>query len=145
MNLSFQEKSAWGLLAGILLVSAYYFPMALKVVAETHHPVALLAVSIGGVIAIVVIETIYHIVIAVTGSTHTDERDVLIELKAERNGGFALGVALFLLVGHIVQQNIMLAGQGPGALTIVIYIIAALTWSEVAKLTSQIWYYRAGA
>ena len=51
MNLSFQEKSAWGLLAGILLVSGYYFPAALAVVEQTGHPVPLLLVSIGGVVA----------------------------------------------------------------------------------------------
>ena len=144
MDMSFQEKSAWGLLAGILIVSAYYFPVALKVVAQTNHAAALIGVSVGGVIAITVIETIYHIIIAATGSTQSDERDAMIDLKAERNGGLGLGLGLFVLIGYIVQQHIALAGQGPGALTIVIYILGALTLSEVAKLVSQIWYYRRG-
>ena len=144
MDMSFQEKSAWGLLAGILIVSAYYFPVALRVVAETNHPAALIGVSVGGVVAITVIETIYHIIIAATGNTQSDERDAMIDLKAERNGGLGLGLSLFVLIGYIVQQYIALAGQGPGALTIVIYILGALALSEVAKLVSQIWYYRRG-
>lgn len=145
MNLSFQEKSAWGLLAGILIVSAWYFPAALAVVAESRHPFPLLAVSIGGVVAIVVIETLYHIVIAVTGGTQTDERDTIIDLKAERNGGFALGAGLFSLVGFVVLQYIRLEGSGPNPLAIVVYIIGALTLSEVVKLASQIWFYRSDA
>ena len=145
MNLSFQEKSAWGLLAGILLVSAYYFPAALAVVERTGHPVPLLLVSIGGVVAIVVIEVIYHILIAVSGDTRTDERDALIDLKAGRNGALILGVALFSLIGHVVWQYIRLEGTGPNPLTIVVYIVGALTLAEVARLVSQIWYYRTDA
>lgn len=145
MNLSFQEKSAWGLLGGILVVSAYYFPTALRVIEETGHPVPLIVVSAVGVAAIVVIETVYHIVIAVSGDTQLDERDRFIDLKAERNGGFALGLALVSLVGHIVLQYIRLEGQGPNALTLAFYIIGAMTVSECVKLMSQIWYYRKDA
>jgi len=76
MDLSFQEQSAWGLLAGILVVSAFYFPAALNIVEYAGDPVALIAISAVGVVALI--------------------------------------------------------------------IIAATTVSEVAKLTSQIWFYRAG-
>jgi hypothetical protein len=145
MDLTFQEKSVWGLLAGILIVSAYYFPAALAIAAETAHPVPLLFVSIGGIVAIVVIETVYHIIIAATGNTTTDERDELISLKAERNGGLMLGVALLWLIGYVVWQYIRMQGAGPNALTISVFIIAALTVSEVAKLVSQICYYRFGS
>jgi hypothetical protein len=145
MNLSFQEKSAWGLLAGILVVSAFYFPAALRIIADTGHPVPLIVVSAVGVAAIVVIETVYHVVIAVSGDTQVDERDRFIDLKAERNGGFALGLALVSLVGHIVLQYIRLEGQGPNALTLAIYIIGAMTVAECVKLISQIWYYRTDA
>lgn len=144
MDLSFQEKSAWGLLAGILVVSAFYFPNALQIVEYTGNPVALIAISVVGVIALVVIEVIYHIIIAIPGGDEFDERDALIDLKAERNGGFVLGFSLFMLVGLIILENAVLGGTGPSPLLIAVYIIAALTFSEVAKLASQIWYYRAG-
>ena len=144
MDLSFQEKSAWGLLSGILVVSAFYFPRALDIVEYAGNPIALIANSVVGVIALVVIEVIYHIIIAIPGGDESDERDKLIDLKAERNGGLVLGVALFVLVGHIIAENVLQAGTGPSALLIAVYIIAALTASEVAKLASQIWFYRAG-
>ena len=144
MDLSFQEKSAWGLLAGILLVSAFYFPNALRIVEYAENPVALIAISIVGVIALVIIEAIYHAIIAVAGGDETDERDTLIDLKAERNGGFVLGISLFIVVGHIIAQSVIPERPNLSVLTVAVYIIAALTVSEVAKLASQIWYYRAG-
>ena len=144
MDLSFQEKSAWGLLSGILVVSAFYFPRALDIVEYAGNPIALIAISVVGVIALVVIEVIYHIIIAIPGGDESDERDKLIDLKAERNGGLVLAIALFVLVGHIIAENVLQSGTGPSALLIAVYIIASLTASEVAKLASQIWFYRAG-
>ncbi len=144
MDGSFQEKSARGLLAGILLVSVFYFPVALRIVEFAGNPVALVAVSIVGVVSLIIIEAVYHAAIAISGGTESDERDALVNLQAERNGGLVLGLALFLLVGHIIAEHALRSGDGPSPLLIVVYIIAALTVSEVAKLASQIWYYRAG-
>ena len=144
MDLSFQEKSAWGLLAGILVVSAFYFPAALDIVEYADNPIALIAISVVGVIALVAIEIIYHIIIAIPGGDESDERDQLIDLKAERNAGFVLGIALFVLVGHIIVVSIVPHAPDLSVLLVGVYIIAALTVSEVVKLVSQIWYYRAG-
>lgn len=144
MGLSFREKSAWGMLAGILVVSSFYFPGALRIVEISANPLALLGISIAGVVAIVIIATVYHALIAVTGSTESDERDALIDLKAERVGSVVLGAALFMLVAYIVAQHILTGAAGPGALRIVVLIIAAQTMAEVAKLVSQILYYRLG-
>jgi len=144
MDLTFQEKSAWGLLAGILVVSAFYFPAALNIVEYAGNPVALTAVSVVGVVALIIIEAVYHAVIAITSGDESDERDALIDLKAERNGGYVLGISLFCLVGYIITQSTLFGGSDPNALLIAVYIIAAITAAEVAKLASQIWYYRAG-
>ena len=147
MDLSFQEKSAWGLLVGIVVVSAFYFPVAFEVVATVAHPAPLIAVSAVGVVAIVIIETVYHVVIAAAarGGTDPDERDRLIDLKAERNSGFVLGVGLFTLVGWIFVQSALGAEFVMQPLTIAVWILLALTVSEVAKLGWQLWYYRTGA
>ncbi|MEM7433039.1 MAG: hypothetical protein AAF351_14050 [Pseudomonadota bacterium] len=142
--MSFQEKSAWGLLFGIFLVSFFYFPSAISIVQHSGNPIALIAVSAIGVIALVAIEVIYHVVI-VAGGDESDERDKLIELKAERNAGFALGFVLFVLVGHIVLNEVFAAREQLTALLIAVYVIAAITFSEIVKLLSQIGYYRVGA
>ena len=144
MDLSFQEKSAWGLLLGIVAVSVFYFPAAFRIVETVPNGIPLIAISVVGVIALVIIEIIYHAVIAVASGDETDERDVLIDLKAERNAGLVLGLALFWLVGFIIAQSILGAYAVPGPLEIAVWILLAITVAEVAKLASQIWYYRAG-
>ncbi|MBT8100295.1 MAG: hypothetical protein KJO82_11115 [Gammaproteobacteria bacterium] len=144
MDLSFQEKGAWGVLAGLLVVAAFYFPAALDIVDYSGNPIALIAISIVGVVVLVVIEIVYHMIVALSGDTESDERDALIDLRAERNGGLVLGLSLFILVGHIVAETLRNAGEPPNGLLLAVYIIGALTVSEVAKLASQIWYYRIG-
>lgn len=146
MDLTFQEKSAWGLLAGIAVVSYFYFPAAFEVARTVPHGAPLIAISVAGVIALIVIEGIYHAVIAVrSGDTEMDERDVLFDLKSERNASIVLGVGLFCLIGHIIATH-SIDGRVPvGGLTIAVWVLFALTVSEVAKLISQIVYYRTHA
>ena len=143
MDLSFQEKSAWGLLVGIGIVSYFYFPAALDIADSVPHGAPLIVISIAGVIALIIIEAIYHGVIAVSsGGDAMDERDRLFDLKSERNAGVVLGVGLFWLVGHIIATHSIEDIDPVGGLTIAVWILFALTVSEVAKLISQICYYR---
>lgn len=142
--MSFNEKSAWGLLAGIVLVGWFYFPAAFAAASGAGGG-SLIGISIAGVIALVVIEVVYHAVVAATGGDERDERDALIDLKAEQIGGIALGIALFSLVGYIVAQSVLGAHPVPTALEVAVLILLALTLSEIAKLTTQIAYYRLGA
>ncbi len=147
MDMTFQEKSAWGLLIGIGLVSFFYFPAAFDIADNAPHPASLIGISIAGVIALVVIEAIYHAVIAgASGSDGSmDERDAMIDMRSERNASYVLGIGLFWLVGHIVATHAMPEKEPVGGLTIAVWILFALTASEVAKLIFQIWYYRADA
>lgn len=146
MDLSFQEKSAWGLLIGMGIVSYFYFPAAFDIADEVPHGAALFGISIAGIIALIIIEVIYHAVIAAgSGERAKDERDRLFDLKAERNAGLVLGVGLFWLVGHIVATHSIPDKAPVGGLSIAVWILFVLTVSEGAKLISQIWYYRADA
>ena len=145
MDLSFQEKSAWGLLIGIVAVSIFYFPMAFRIVANVTHPAPLIAISVVGVVALIIIEAVYHAIIAApSGEAPSDERDQLIDLKAERIAGFALGVGLFSLVGWIIVRSAVPWSQAQQPLTIAVIILLTLTVSEIVKLICQIWYYRTG-
>lgn len=145
MELSFQEKSAWGLLIGISAVSFFYFPAAFEIASRVSHGAPLIAISVAGVIALIVIEAIYHAIIAVSSNGgETDERDRLFDLKAERNASIVLGIGLFSLVGHIILSNSIEGIVPVGGLTIAVWILFALTMSEIAKLVSQIWFYRFG-
>ena len=145
MNVSFGEKSAWGLLIGLGALSWWYFPRAFAVAASTDSPMALGAISVVCVIGLVVVEAVYHAIIAGHGGDAKDERDRYIDGQAERNAGFVLGIALFALVGRILATSAMpeLAPMQP--LVIAVWILFALTVSELSKVLWQIWYYRTGA
>lgn len=148
MDFSFQEKSAWGSMAAIVLAGIWYFPKALVVVRTSDSAVALVAVSVIWVILLIIVQVVYHTLIAVAApgdAGKTDERDRLIDLKAERNASFILGFGLFWLIGWIVAQSIIGAYPVPQPLEIVVWLLLAVTISEVAKLVSQIWHYRVGS
>jgi len=148
MDMTFQEKSAWGLLIGIGLVSYFYFPAAFDIADSVPHGAPLIAISIVGVVALVIFEAIYHACIAIPHGNSAgdgDERDRLINLKAERIGSYALGIGLFWLVGQIIATHSSERLEPMSALTIGVWILFALTASEIAKLIAQIVYYRRDA
>ncbi len=143
--MSFQEKSSWGLLLGIGVVAFFYFPAAFEIVGRVSHGAPLIGISIAGVIAIVVIESTYHAIIAGGSDDQTDERDRLIDMKSERFASYALVISLFWLVGHIIITH-AIEGLAPmPGLEIAVWILLALTASEVVKLIAQITQYRLSA
>ena len=154
MEMSFQEKSAWGSLVGLGLVSYWYFPRAFDVAEGSNSPAALFGISIACIIALIIILAVYHSAIAIRGGDETDERDRLIDLRAERISSCALGIGLFWLVGRIVasEQVDQWAKieqidqiQPMGSLLIAVWILYALMASEVIKRIAQIIYYRIDA
>ncbi len=150
LDLTFKEKSTWGLLLSIVAVSFYYFPAALQVVSSAPGGagvMGLMGISIVGVAAFVIFQIVYHIVIAASSPANTseDERDSLIDLKAERIGSFALGIALIWIIGRIVVTTVSSAVAEPSVALVAVWILAALTFSEVVKLIAVVVYYRIGA
>ena len=142
MNMSFSEKSAWGLLIGLVVMSWWYFPRAFVVVEASGNPIALGAISVVCVVGLVIFEAVYHAVIAASGGDETDERDRFIGMKAERNSGFVLGIALFTIVGHIFATTTVPELRAMTPLHIAVWILLAITVSEISKVLWQIWYYR---
>ena len=142
MNVSFAEKSAWGILIGLAVMSWWYFPRAFAVVEVSGNPIALGAISVVWVVGFVIFEAVYHAVIAASGGDEEDERDRLFNLKAERNAGFVLGIGLLLLVGHILATTIVPERGVMTPLAIAVWILFVMTVAEIGKLLWQIWYYR---
>ena len=140
--MSFSEKSAWGLLIGLVVMSWWYFPRAFAVVDASDNPIALGTISVVCVIGLVIFEAVYHAVIAAHGGDVEDERDRFFDLKAERNAGFVLGIALFTLVGHIFATTAVPELGAMTPLLIAVWILFAITVSEISKVLWQIWYYR---
>jgi hypothetical protein len=145
MDISYQEKSAWGSLVGLGLVAYWYFPTAFDIADNSNHPGSLFALSVGCIVAIIIIESIYHGVIALRGDNESDERESLIDLKSERWSGYILAVGLFWLVGHIIANNALGETHEIGSLMVAVWVMFALSVSEVSKRIIQIIYYRAHA
>ena len=145
MDMSFQEKSAWGSLIAIGLVAFWFFPTAFEVAGDSNNPYDLFFLGIGCIVGLIIIEVVYQSVVAVSGSAESDERDALINLWAERNSGWVLAIGLFWLVGHIFAVSAVDVPEPMGAMLIAVWILFTLTVAEFAKLASQVWYYRADA
>lgn len=145
MDMSFQEKSAWGSLIAIGFVAFWFFPKAFEIAGRSDNPSDLFGLSMSLIVGLVIIEIIYQSLIAATGPAESDERDAMINLRSERNSGWVLAIGLFWLVGHIVAVSSIDVSEPMGTMLIAVWILFTLTVSEFAKLASQIWYYRADA
>ena len=104
MDMSYQEWSLTGSLAAMLVVCGYYFAAVLRHVGQLDFALGRL---IFAVIAIVVIEIVYHIVLALeTHPEPKDERDVVIEAKAYRNAYFAYSTGAFLVISAVIAAGL---------------------------------------
>ena len=142
--MSFEEKSAWGSLVGLLLVSGWYFPKAAYLASTSPSSAPLIAISVGWIVAMIIILAVYHGVIALWGYD-TDERDRLIELKAERIAAHALSGSLLIIVGWVMAKTFDPNVATLQPLLVVVWMFAAMTLAEGIKYVAQIIYYRAGA
>jgi len=136
MNLSYREKSIWGSLITTLVVYGYYFTAVFSAARPSQVDRTALVRLMTAVFVIVMIEVIYHIVIALTSKVEPkDERDILIEGKAYRNAYFLLVGDLFMLMGMII-----LVGMTP-FLTVNLMLFSVVI-SEILKSLTQLFLYR---
>lgn len=138
MSASFEEKSVWIQLAGMVAMLAGYLYVAGNMLAAGVREVApFFAVFMVSAGAMVVILVAGHIVAAVTGPTDpADERDRLIGWRAESLSSWILGAAVFLAI----------AGLSLGYETVWIANLLMLSMfaSEIVKYTLQLIFYRRG-
>jgi hypothetical protein len=133
MTAPFQEKSAIGSLLITLVAFGYYIHATLTSPLSRGDTIALI---IGVVVLVVIAEVIYHVLIAVSGETETDERDLLIDARAERFASFALATGVIGTIWHALSHE-------PSTTTVHLLVVS-LAVAEVIKRISQIVYYRRG-
>jgi len=138
MNASFEEKSAWIQLVSLVVVLGGYFVTAAQMLAQGITVVmAYAGVFIGSVVMLVIVLVVGHTVVAIFGgSEKRDERDKLIEWRAEGHSSWILAAGVSIAVTGLVLsfENVWIANL----------LIFSLLLSEVAKLVLQIVYYRRG-
>ncbi len=142
MSMSFQEKSQWVTLLGLLVAFGGYFKSAWATLLPTPmHPDILpdqAGLFLASTILLVVILVVGHIAIVIFDQrTETDERDRLIELKGERYGAFVLacGVFLSLCVAVMTKGNAIMAHV----------LLGSWVLASIVENLSQIIMYRRGA
>lgn len=139
--MSFQEKSAWVMLALVALVYGGYFTVVLGDIAslDSVRDIAYRGMMLGTVIVLVVLATISHIVIAISnssGADESDERDREINRFGEYVGGYVLGVGAVVALGLAMfeVEHFWIANA----------ILAGLVLSEIVSGLTKIISYRRG-
>ena len=148
LDLSFQEKTLWGSLLSLLLVSGWYFPTTWELVQlDPGLPTApLVFVTVVAIVLLVVIQIAYHIVLAVMAPSRDgplDERERLISQRAGNISGLVLGAGVFCVIGHLLTGGSLGWNVGP-SLTAWL-LMAAVVFSELVDNVLQIVGFRRSA
>ena len=146
MDLSYQEKSILGSLLAMVVVYSVYFAGTLRDIGRAEFNGSGLGRLILTVIAIVVIEIVYHIVLAIEGGVERkDERDVLIESKAYRNAYFTLATGAGLLITYFIVAGLAGATRIPLTPFLAVnMVLLFMVMAEVIASLTQLFYYRRG-
>ena len=135
---SFEEKSVWIQLTGLVISFAGYLFIASRMLASGVRALPAFAAVFGVSVALLItILVVGYVVAAVTGRTDDrDERDRLIEWRAEARSGWLLAT------GVIVGLGCMATGV-PNVWTANLLLVSLYS-SEVLRLTWQVVAYRRG-
>jgi hypothetical protein len=149
MDLSYQEKSILGSLLAMVVVYGYYFASALRHIDRAAFDSASIGRLMFTVIAIIVIEIVYHIILAIeTRPEPKDERDLLIEGKAYRNAYFVVATGAALVIGYVIVASLV-RDAAPTRIVATPFLLVNsmllfMVLAEVMKLATQLLYYRKG-
>lgn len=147
MNLSFQEKSLWLMLASLIAAFGYYFAHALpahavRAALEGEGAVDVMAPHVAlfaaAVLLLVVLSVAGHVVIAlVDRHSETDERDRLIGLKSTSYASYVLATGVFLALTAAVFTK--------GNFIFTHVLLAFWVLAQLVAIGSQLVMYRRGA
>ncbi|HEV3061774.1 MAG TPA: hypothetical protein VGY48_26215 [Vicinamibacterales bacterium] len=140
IEMSFREKSAWISFVSILLVFGAYFWNVARVLGGRVGQDAAYGISIGLLIAFVLLEIVLHIAVAIQAPDEAraprDERERLIEMRATRVAFQVLVVGALAGVGTLhVTRSAWVMSQ---------VVLLAVVVAELVKFGGQIFYFRRG-
>ena len=144
MNMSNLEKRTSWFLVMTLVIYGIYFARVLRNVGQSQFAGEALYRLIVAVVAIIGLEILYHITAPPAGvqPEPKDERDILIESKAYRNGYFAYGTGAFLVISAVIAAGLAHISVTP--FLVVNLVLLFMVLAEVVKLVTQLLYYRKG-
>lgn len=151
MDLSLEEKSIVGSLLLTVGLFGYYFIQVIEVFTGSNSVdvLGLPKKLIGIVIALVVVEIVYYIAIALTSPDEdADERDKLIEAKATRISYFVLAAGCITTIGHLFFSRIAADMLADVTSSQIVFVANLLVFSfivaEVVGFAMQLHYRRRG-
>jgi hypothetical protein len=137
VSMTFREKSLWLVGGSLGVVFGLYFGWVLPASGPYVLPGQI--VQFGLVVTLLVaIQIVGHAVLAVVDRrTDPDERDRMIGLIGERNGGFVLAVGVFL--------SLFLAVFTEGNFLFTHVLLAFWVVAELVSIGTALWLYRRAA
>ena len=149
-DLSFREKSAVASLVAVLIVYGGYFADLLGGEAERTLS-AMLYTSIGVVISLIVIQVVFHILLAMFGADDAeapaDERDRLIDARAARIAYSVLSVGAVIILGRILFRGAMDEASAVAEVTlfeVANLLLFFLVLAEICQYGARVYFYRRG-
>lgn len=145
-SMSFQEKSAWGTLASLLVIGALYFSSVINLWrAEELHIAAMFGLSVGFTILLVIVLVGFHLIVAaISGGQDEDERDRLIAWRSGSIGGLVLGFCVVSTVLMIIGGGMVGAAFWQQPVIIANALMAGVFLSTIVELALTIWFHRRG-
>ncbi len=139
--MSYREKSAWIALITYAVVFGFYFFALWQAWDEAYARGLTIGLTIGAVVMLVIIAVTLQTVIALFSPKEAiapaDERETMIDLKAERISSYVLSVGVVLLIGGLLASV--------NGILVAVLLQASLVISELTKSIAQIVYFRRGA
>ncbi len=138
MGSSFEEKSVWVQLSSMVLVLGGYFVVAGSMMAGgVNTLIAYVPLFVTAVVLMVIVLIAGHILAAITGRPEPrDERDRLIEWRAESNSSWVLAIGVLAGISCMVL--------GYESVWVAHLLFGSLFLSSVLGFVLQLVYYRRG-
>lgn len=145
-SMSFQEKSAWGTLASLLVIGALYFSSVANLWrAEQLHMASMFGLSVGFTVLLVMVLVGFHIIVAaISGAENEDERDRLIAWRSGHIGGIVLGFGVVSIVLMIIGGGMVDSTLWQSPVIIANALMAMVFIATVVELALTIWFHRRG-
>lgn len=139
--MSFREKSAWISLLIYGVVFGGYFLTVWQAWDELYARGLVIGLTVGAVVALVILAVGLTTVVALftpkEANAPADERETLIDLKAERIASYTLSVGVVCLIGALLG--------GVNGILVAVLLQASLVVAELVKASVQIAYFRMGS
>lgn len=145
MNLTYQEKSAWGSLVITAWAFAYYFYSVVQQWLSIGLDAGGGSLLLKVLIVLVAAEAAYHIAIALlSGDDYdaSDERDELIKAKSNSWAGWFMSVGVVMTIGYVLTRDAV--GMSVSAMFAAHVLMFFFVLSELARFALQIFFYHRG-